>query len=144
MSFLPICAAGTGHPTTGTEFEHEKNCRAQVWFMCKSHQRRKRVLARRSTIIHGIPGFWAKVVSFLLLLGVHCSGGGRGAEAGAGGVVGVRAHDRCQWTLRNCGTGQLAGSKGTPEQSPGKATTISVASMTLCVYFRPASEKEQL
>ena len=47
--------------------EPEKNCRAYVWFMCKSHERRKRDLAQRSTIIQGIPGFWANVVSFLLL-----------------------------------------------------------------------------
>ena len=49
--------------------EPEKTCRAYVWFMCKSQERRKRDLAQGSTIIQGIPGFWAKVVSFLLLLG---------------------------------------------------------------------------
>ena len=80
--------------------EHEKNCRAYIWFMCKSHQGRKCDLAWRSTIIQGIPGFWAEVVSFLLLLGVCCSGGGGGAEAGAGGWVGTRAQDGCWWTLK--------------------------------------------
>ncbi|KAI4529160.1 hypothetical protein MG293_020834 [Ovis ammon polii] len=72
--------------------EPEKTCRAYVWFMCKSQERRKRDLAQGSTIIQGIPGFWAKVVSFLLLLGVCCSGGGGGAEA--------RAQDGCWWTLK--------------------------------------------
>ena len=80
--------------------EHEKNCRAYVWFLCKSHERRKRDLAQRSTIIQGIPGFWAKVVSFLLLIGDHCSGGGGGTEARAGGGVEVRAQDGCWWTLK--------------------------------------------
>ena len=78
----------------------EKTCRAFVWFMCKSHERRKRDLAQKSTIIQGIPGFWAKVVSFLLLLGVCCSGGGGGAEAGARGGVEARAQDGCWWTLK--------------------------------------------
>jgi len=68
--------------------------------MCKSHQRRKCDLAQRSAIIQGIPGFWVKVVSFLLLLGVCCSGGGGGAGAGAGGWVGARAQDACWWTLK--------------------------------------------
>ena len=80
--------------------EHEKNCRAYVSFMCNSHQRRKRDLAQRSAIIQGISGFWAKVVTFLLLLGICCLGGGGGAEAGAGGWVGTRAQDGCWWTLK--------------------------------------------
>uniref|UniRef100_A0A452DJN8 Uncharacterized protein n=1 Tax=Capra hircus TaxID=9925 RepID=A0A452DJN8_CAPHI len=46
--------------------EPEKTCRAYVWFTCKSHERRKRDLAQKSAIIHGIPGFWANVVSFLM------------------------------------------------------------------------------
>ena len=75
--------------------EPEKTCRAYVWFMCKSHERRKRDLAQRSTIIQGILGFWANVVSFLLLLVVRCSGGGGGAEAGAGGEVEARAQNGC-------------------------------------------------
>ena len=37
------------------------------------HQRRKHHLAWGSAIIQGIPGFWAKTVSFPLLLWVHCS-----------------------------------------------------------------------
>uniref|UniRef100_A0A8B9WYY8 Testis-specific Y-encoded protein 1-like n=1 Tax=Bos mutus grunniens TaxID=30521 RepID=A0A8B9WYY8_BOSMU len=46
--------------------EREQNRRAYVQFMRKNHQRRKRHLARRSAIIQGIPGFWAKAVSFAL------------------------------------------------------------------------------
>ena len=69
--------------------EHEKNHRAYVRFMHKSHQRRKSHLAWRSAILQGIPGFWAKAVSLLLLLGIRCSGGGGGARAG--GVLGARA-----------------------------------------------------
>ena len=61
--------------------EPEKTCRAYVWFTCKNHERRKRDLAQKSAIIQGIPGFWANVVSFLLLPVVRCSGGGGGAEA---------------------------------------------------------------
>ena len=37
------------------------------------HQRRKHHLAWRSATMQGIPGFWAKTVSFLLLLWVRCS-----------------------------------------------------------------------
>ena len=80
--------------------EPEKICRAYVWFMCKNHERRKRDLAQKNAIIQGIPDFWAKMVSFLLLLGVCCSGGGGGAEAGAGGGVEERAQDGCWWTLK--------------------------------------------
>ena len=80
--------------------EREQNRRAYVQFMRKNHQRRKRHLARRSAIIQGIPGFWDKVVSFLLLLGVYLGGGEGGAEAGAGGWVGARAQDACWWTLK--------------------------------------------
>ena len=61
--------------------EPEKTCRAYVWFTCKNHERRKRDLAQKSAIIQGIPGFWANVVSFLLLPVVHWSGGGGGSEA---------------------------------------------------------------
>ena len=95
--------------------DHEKNCRGYVSFMCKSHQRRKCDLAQRSAIIQGISGFWAKVVSFLLLLGVCCSGGGGGAEAGAGGWWGRGRRMGADGPCRKCGTGQLAGSKGTAE-----------------------------
>ena len=80
--------------------EPEKTCRAYVWFTCKSHERRKRDLAQKSAIIQGIPGFWANVVSFLLLPVVRCSGGGGGAEAGAGAGVEARAQDGCWWTLK--------------------------------------------
>ena len=69
----------------GLSSEPEKNCRTYVWLMCKSHESRKRDLAQKSVIIQGILGFWANVVSFLLLPVVRCSGGGGGAEAGAGG-----------------------------------------------------------
>ena len=48
-------------------------------------------LAQRSATIQGIPGFWDKVASFLLLLGVYLGGGEGGAEAGAGGGVGASA-----------------------------------------------------
>ena len=58
--------------------EHEKNCRAYLHFMHKNHQRRKPDLARRCTIIQSIPYFCSIAVSFLLLLGVCCSGGGGG------------------------------------------------------------------
>ena len=58
--------------------EHEKNCGAYFRCMSKNHQRRKPDLAWRSAILQGIPCFWAIAVSFLLLLGVHCSGGGGG------------------------------------------------------------------
>lgn len=61
--------------------------------MCKSHERRKRDLAQKSANIQGIPGFWANVVSFLLLVVVQCSGGGGGAEAGAGGGVEARGQN---------------------------------------------------
>uniref|UniRef100_A0A4W2DQI2 TSPY n=1 Tax=Bos indicus x Bos taurus TaxID=30522 RepID=A0A4W2DQI2_BOBOX len=44
--------------------ECEQNLRAYVQSMHKNHQRRKRHLARRSAIIQGIPGFWAKALSF--------------------------------------------------------------------------------
>ena len=73
--------------------EYEKNLRTYVWFMCKSHQRRKHDLAQKSAIIQDIAGFWAKMVSFLLLLEVHCSGGEGGAEAGAGGGMEARMQD---------------------------------------------------
>ena len=53
--------------------------------MHKSHQKGKRHLALRSIIIQGIPGFWAKAVSFPLLLGVHSSREGGGERAGGGG-----------------------------------------------------------
>ena len=33
-------------------------------------------MAQKSANIQGIPGFWANVVSFLLLVVVQCSGGG--------------------------------------------------------------------
>ncbi|KAF4008065.1 hypothetical protein G4228_019620 [Cervus hanglu yarkandensis] len=41
---------------------HEENRRASVRFMHMNHLRRKRHLARRSAILQGIPGFWAKDV----------------------------------------------------------------------------------
>ncbi|XP_043316145.1 testis-specific Y-encoded protein 1-like [Cervus canadensis] len=41
---------------------HEENRRASVRFMRMNHLRRKRHLARRGTILHGIPGFWAKAI----------------------------------------------------------------------------------
>ncbi|KAB0337008.1 hypothetical protein FD755_025777, partial [Muntiacus reevesi] len=39
---------------------HEENHRAYVRLMRMNHLRRKRHLARRSAILQGIPGFWAK------------------------------------------------------------------------------------
>ncbi|KAB0337112.1 hypothetical protein FD755_025740, partial [Muntiacus reevesi] len=69
---------------------HEENLRAYVRLMHMNHLRRKRHLARRSAILQGIPGFWAKAVSFLLLLGVCLSGRGGGSGAEAGACAGVR------------------------------------------------------
>ncbi|KAI4529151.1 hypothetical protein MG293_020825, partial [Ovis ammon polii] len=50
-----------GTPQVVLSSEHEKYLRAYVWFMCKSHQRRKHDLAQKSAIIQGITGFWAKM-----------------------------------------------------------------------------------
>ncbi|KAF4008096.1 hypothetical protein G4228_019709 [Cervus hanglu yarkandensis] len=41
---------------------HEENRRSSVRFMRMNHLRRKRHLARRSAILQGIPGFWAKAI----------------------------------------------------------------------------------
>ena len=80
--------------------ELEKNYRTYIRFICKNHQRRKRHLAQRSAIIQGIPHFWTKAVSYLLLLGFFCSGGGGEAEAGAGGGLGRRAQEGGQRSLK--------------------------------------------
>ena len=58
----------------------EVNCGAYFQFMCMNHLRRKRHLAGTITIFQGIPGFWVKNLSFLLLLGDCLSGGGRIVE----------------------------------------------------------------
>lgn len=69
---------------------HEENRRVSVCFMHMNHLRRKRHLAQRSSIFQGIPGFWAKAVSFLLQLAICLSGrgGGSGSEAEACAGVG--------------------------------------------------------
>uniref|UniRef100_A0A452G5R8 Testis-specific Y-encoded protein 1-like n=1 Tax=Capra hircus TaxID=9925 RepID=A0A452G5R8_CAPHI len=49
-------------PQVELSSECKKNLRAYVWFICKSHRRRKRDLAKKSAIIQRIPGFWGKVI----------------------------------------------------------------------------------
>lgn len=78
--------------------EHEKNRRAYVRSVRKSHQRRKHHLVQRSAISQSIPGYWAKAVSLLMLLGVRCSG--RGGGAGAGEGMRVRVQERCWMPLK--------------------------------------------
>lgn len=99
--------------------EREQNRRAYVQFMRKHHQRRKRHLARRSAIIQGIPGFWAKAVSFALLLGVRCSGGrGRGEGAGAGGGGGGEGTGRApEATEGNAVLGNWQAPKAQPSRA---------------------------
>ncbi|XDB67297.1 hypothetical protein AB1E18_019670 [Capra hircus] len=95
--------------------EPEKTCRAYVWFTCKSHERRKRDLAQKSAIIQGIPGFWANVVSFLLLPVVRCSGGGGGSTEELGVVPGARGLRR---PFRELACPTPVGRKAAGEQSP--------------------------
>ncbi|KAI4529162.1 hypothetical protein MG293_020836 [Ovis ammon polii] len=62
-------------PQVELSSELEKNLRAYVWFMCKSHHRRKHDLAQKNAIIQGIPDFWAKMgIGDITPLQPICSG----------------------------------------------------------------------
>lgn len=64
----------------------EVNCWASVRFTCMNHLSRKRHLARRSAIIQGMRGLWARDVFYLLLLSVRLLGGGDGGGGASSGA----------------------------------------------------------